>query len=239
MKRAAACWLLSFAGAACTDGETALVGVAPMSIAMPPTDALAHAPEVPAERGEQQLAMQVAIVSHYPCSLGGAEHERAMAWLVEHGDVAHPALVAAIERNEVANMRAVGLVLAAIGEPESVAVLEKVLLENGELLSWDAALGLSRHPHPSAEQALIDALREPAGAFARTAAADVLGDPEHRAACPALLAQSRDRDETVRYHMLQAIGHAGCLPAKEWRARTRSDASADIRDLPRKLAAQR
>jgi hypothetical protein len=237
MRRRAAL-LLSCAFAACTDGGTPLLGVAPMLMALPTADDAAPV-GAPDSEVEDELRDQLAIVTHYPCSRGGGEHERAMDWLVEHGDVAHPALVAAIERDEVANMRAVALVLAAIGEPDGVPVLEKTLLANDELRSWDAALGLSRHPHPSAKDALTNALRESAGAFTRIAAADLLGAPEHRDACPALLADSRAADENVRYHVLQAIGHAECLPAKEWRARTRADESADIRDLPRKLAEQR
>jgi HEAT repeat protein len=130
-------------------------------------------------------------------------------------------------------------VLAAIGKPESVPVLEGALLANDELHSWDAALGLARHPHPSASEALVRALQAANGEFTRIAAADVLGDPSHRAACTALLAQASDHDDEIRYHVLQAIGHAGCLTTKQWRARTRADPSADIRDLPRKLATQR
>ncbi len=160
------------------------------------------------------------------------ERERAAQWLLDHDDLAYPALLDALAAGR-AGPGAIEL-LARFGRAESIAPLNRVLSAAGPA-AWHAAQALAGHPQPEAAEALRRALQAPAPAVS-IAAADALGARGDPCDCDALQAQLRAEDSIVRYHVVQAAGQLGCVPV-EWLARlARADPDADIRALAGRLA---
>lgn len=174
---------------------------------------------------------------------GGAEHqterERALAVLLAHPDQAHPRLL------EILDQTASGIpptaVIAALplfGRPESVPLLERIMRTASEPAILSAADALARHPHPSAGEALVRGLRDQRPEMVAAAANGLLtrGD---RQACAALVAVLGHPDAEVRYHVLQAAAGLGCVPEERLTTIGNRDDSEMVRDLARRLTANR
>ena len=156
--------------------------------------------------------------------------ERAVLYLIEHAEDAHPRLLRLLEDNKAANPFAVVEALPRFGRPESVPVLENILRHGSESLSQAAGEALARHPLSGAQEVLLRALTDPRDATV-IAAADGLMSRGNPQACGELVKVLEHRNPLVRYRVVQAAGVLGCLEEGELRRIGRDDSDEDIREL--------
>jgi HEAT repeats len=184
-------------------------------------------------RRDAEVDTQIALLS---TPFGGGPHqqerERAATWLVANAHRSYPQIMADL----VAGHGGVALVelLPRFGRAQSIPILEH-LLTGPEATAWAAGQALALHPQAEAGEALVRSLAHQATAVA-VIAADALGTRGDRSMCPALLERIHATDPQVRYHVLQAAGHLGCLPRQRLEALARSDTDADVRDLATRLS---
>ena len=178
-----------------------------------------------------ELESQIHLLQHPsgdPVHVQGAE--RALAYLLEHADAAHPRLVRLLEKRRAHNPAALLDALPRFGRAEGVPVLEEFLEQGTETLCGVAAAALARHPAEAAFDALVRALALPRPASV-SAAADGLFTRGDARACAALARHLRADDAVVRYHVVQAAAGLGCLAPEELRRIAALDPDADIRGL--------
>jgi len=162
------------------------------------------------------------------------EQEQSAQYLLNHPDQAHPYLLRLLQSGHASNPFAVIDVLPRFGRPESIPVLENLLLQGSENVRRAAGEALARHPLDLAEQSLIQGLTAPHPESV-IAAADGLMSRGNSSACLALvmtLDTSPKRDNlVVRYHLIQAAASLGCFSRKELAAIANTDPNQEVRDL--------
>lgn len=156
--------------------------------------------------------------------------KQALEFLLEHADEAHPRLVALIKSQQATNPPSIIDALPRFGRVESIPVLEETLTQAKQTLSEVAALALARHPHPDAREALLRGLSSSRMESIR-AAADGLMLRGDRSVCEELSRHLDHADSTVRYHVIQAAAHLGCLSLEALTKIGNEDADKDIRGL--------
>jgi HEAT repeat protein len=186
---------------------------------------------------DQQAVAEVDLrIQSIETPFGDGPHQRqseaARQWLRVHADVAYPRL---LRRAQTAGSPAVYAALADFARSESVPVLARALAAGGSHADA-AARALALHPQESAGQALREALGQ-TDPLVRMAAADGLLMRADQADCAALRARLTDPDALVRYHVLQAGAHLGCLDRAVVASIARTDADTDVRNLAAKMLA--
>ena len=174
--------------------------------------------------------------------VGGAPHlrrrEQAIRYLLDHADQAHPRILEALRSNPKGlNAPVLMEVLPRFGRPESVPLLEEILLLNIERLSGPAGQALGRHPAAGARDSLLRGLRSNQ-AYTRMGAIDGLMIRGDRSVCPELKIVTRNEEPDTRYRAIRAAGVLGCLSADELGEIQRSDPDPDIRRLAGELASR-
>ena len=171
--------------------------------------------------------------------VGGGPHqrerERAAQWLLDHADRSYPVVLARFDQGRAGE--ALVALLSRFDRHESIPRLER-LLSGPEPPAWAAGQALARHSQPAAGEALRRALGH-ADPKVATIAADALGTRGDRGDCAALVVHVQNPDARLRYHVVQAAGHLGCLARADLESLARSDADADVRALATRLLAEK
>ena len=157
-------------------------------------------------------------------------HDRALAFLLEHADEAHPRLLALLDPKSghvpVAAVNAIPM----FGRAESVPVLEKLMREGAELISGSAGQALARHPRRESLEALLRGL-EDARDETKVAAIDGLMTRGDKSVCDALHGAVDHPSYEVRYHAVKAAAKLGCLTSEKLKQIADNDSEHDIRTL--------
>jgi HEAT repeat protein len=155
----------------------------------------------------------------------------ALDYLLARADEAHPRLLRLLTSHRANNPAAIIDALPRFGREESLPVLAEILgSDSTETILGVAASALARHPHEEGFKILVRGLTLPRAA-AVIAAADGLYTRGDRRACVELAKHLQAGDANVRYHVVQAAAHLGCLGEEELRAIAAQDSDADIRTL--------
>ena len=160
--------------------------------------------------------------------------DRALGFLLEDADEAHPQLLALIDRPAGYVPVSVVNALPLFGRPESVPVLERLMLEGMELISMSAGQALARHPDPESLAALLRGLADNRD-VAKVAALDGLRTRGDKTSCSAVQHLLDHDSYEVRYHAVNAAAHLGCLNAEALRNIAANDSEKDIRELAASL----
>jgi HEAT repeat protein len=165
---------------------------------------------------------------------GDAPHlsraEQALEFLLEHADESYPRLLELLKFDRASNPIALIEALPRFARPDSIPVLEEILAQGQGISCEAAAEALARHQHDGARDALVRALTFPK-AESVVAAADGLmsrGDPT---VCAELVKHLNHGDATVRYHVIKAAWHLGCLSKDALTQVANDDPDSDIREL--------
>ena len=156
--------------------------------------------------------------------------EQSLEFLLEHADESYPRILALIKSNRASNPIALIEALPRFGRPDSIPVLELILTQGQGIAIEAASLALARHPHNAAREALIRGLTSP-NVKSVVAAADGImsrGDPT---VCNDLAKHLGYGDPIVRYHIIQAAYHLGCLSPEALMIIANDDSDKDIRAL--------
>jgi HEAT repeat protein len=129
-------------------------------------------------------------------------------------------------------------VLPHFGRPDSIALLESILLRGVELVSEPAGQALGRIDHPAAAEALRKGLRS-TSPLVINAAADGWMLKDSKAPCLDLTALVTHPDPNVRYHAIRAAAKLGCLGANDFKRLESEDTDPDVRALARQLLLNR
>jgi HEAT repeat protein len=180
----------------------------------------APAPAQPADP-EAQLRLFLGGKGH---PADARERARALRFLLDHADWAHPRLLALLSPKARLVPAAVLDALPRFGRPGAVPALGKLVRYGNPEVSLAAAEALGRHPSPRAAAALLKLLR--AGKPAAAAGLELRGERE---ALPALAAAAAGRDAELRYRALHALNALGGLDRPGLRRIAREDRDEDIR----------
>lgn len=157
---------------------------------------------------DPDLDDQLRLLLH-PSGDAGAQRARgeALDELLERADEAHPRLLA-LAQAQPPSLQAM-LALPRFGRPESVPVLEHVLLTADDPTTAVAAGALADHPAPEALAALESALGSDRAQVVLSA---VMGLAERgdRHACGALRGALGHADGEIRERVAQARARLGC-----------------------------
>jgi len=159
---------------------------------------------------------------------------RALGFLLEHADEAHPRLLALIEHPAGYIPVAVVNALPLFGMPESVPALERLMREGMELISMSAGQALAGHPRPESLDALLRGLADNRD-VTKVAALDGLKTRGDKTSCSAVLSLLDHDSYEVRYHAVNAGAQLGCLDSEALRNIAENDSEKDIRELAASL----
>ncbi|MBD1848163.1 HEAT repeat domain-containing protein [Cyanobacteria bacterium FACHB-63] len=172
------------------------------------------------------------LLAPYGNSGNRRDRDRALQYLLDHADDAHPKLLALLEQVDTGTyLTPVVMALPYFGRSESIPVLEKVMQTASEALSLSAGEALAQHPLPTAMNALIRGLTQSHSNKTMIAAADGLMTRGDQSCCPLLLKMIYHPDREVRYHVLQAAGQLNCLSQQQLQSIADNDSEPVIRDL--------
>jgi HEAT repeat protein len=160
----------------------------------------------------------------------GARSHRALEYLLANADVAHPRLLQDLEMRPAETQLGVIEALPLFGRAESIGVLERMLLEGSDIVSWTAGQALGAHPLSAARETLMHALSSPRRETTIGALAG-LTRRNDRSACDAIRLLLGDRDALIRYHALQAGGRLSCLKNQDLAALASGDPDPKVREL--------
>lgn len=163
------------------------------------------------------------------------DRDRALKYLLDHADDAHPKLLALFEQMDAGiYLTPVVMALPYFGRPESISVLEKVMQTASEALSLSAGEALAHHPLPAAMDALVRGLTH-LSEKVLIAAADGLMTRGDQSCCTLLLKMIHHPDREVRYHVLQSAAQLNCLSQQQLQSVVSNDPEPMVQDLAIRL----
>jgi len=162
----------------------------------------------------------------------------------EHPDAVADAAARLLERPELSRSRLVELVragapgqqtqwavrlLARLGDPADVPLLERLVEDGSSSLAWEAAQALGEHPSVEAQEALLRAAKH-ADPEVAGAAAVALGTRGDEAGRPTLERLLEHPSEAVRFRAVQALGRIGAEASRpKLDAARERESSPDVR----------
>jgi hypothetical protein len=204
----------------------------PQPLSEPTSQGAALAPQ-----SDATMMANLDIATSYPCSLGPTfESDSSVAYVLKHIDEAHPLLLEMLRKREVHAYDRAFRILVIAGKPESVPVMEALLLDPDSFETTKASAGqyLGLHPAKEAFGVLLKALDSQ---DTRIVFGATLGLIEHKdkAACEPLRKELTRGDDSQQYYVIQAAGELGCLSKEELTTLSQKDQSNDIRGKAKEL----